>query len=323
MHRYFLSAVIGCIVVGWTAQAANPVMRGADPDILLAGDTVWMYSTGSRGQFFAYASQDLVAWQRHGPILDFRDIAWIPRGKSAWAPGVTEKNGTYYVYYSVGPKPSHIGVASASSPAGPFTDSGKPLLSDDNDPSFEAIDAMAFTDPNSGVSYLYAGGSAGSRLRVFELNDDMLSFKREIKADNPSHFTEGAFMHYYNGLYYLSYSHGGWNSDTYSVHYSTAPGPVGPWTYRGVLAKSDDRHKGPGHHSFLHNAATNEWYIFYHRWNNQSGPGPYRGSRSIAIEKIHYEPDGRIKPFVLTDTGVGPVPLGQKPRPKSPDQKGD
>jgi hypothetical protein len=160
--------------------------------------------------------------------LNFRNIDWIPRGKSAWAPGVTEKNGTYYVYYSVGPKPSHIGVASASSPAGPFTDSGKPLLSDDNDPSFEAIDAMAFTDPNSGVSYLYAGGSAGSRLRVFELNDDMLSFKREIKADNPSHFTEGAFMHYYNGLYYLSYSHGGWNSDTYSVHYSTAPGPSAP-----------------------------------------------------------------------------------------------
>ena len=289
----------------------NPVMDGADPDILLVDNTVWMYTTsGPQKQFFAYSSNDLVNWQTHGPILDFDDIPWIPADKSAWAPGVFQKNGTYYLYYSVGPKPSHIGVATSSSPGGPFTDSGGPLLSDNNDPSFEAIDAMVFTNPNSGTSYLYAGGSAGSRLRVFELNTDMISFAQEITVSNPYQFTEGAFMHYYDGLYYMSYSHGSWNYDSYSVHYSTASGPAGPWTYRGLLMQSDATHKGPGHHSFLYNAAMDEWYIFYHRWNDRAGSGPYSGSRSIAIENMHYNANGTIQPFVLTDTGVGPVWLG-------------
>ncbi len=312
MQKSAFNAVMVCFAVG-LAAAGNPVMDGADPDVLLAGESVWLYSTsGPREQFFAYSSNDLLNWERHGPLLDFRDIRWIPRGKSAWAPGVIEKNDTYYFYYSVGPKPSHIGAAWSVSPGGPFVDSGGPLLSDHDDPTFEAIDAMVFTDPNSGTSYLYAGGSAGSRLRVFELNRDMISFAREITVQNPPHFTEGAFMHYRSGIYYLSYSHGAWNSDGYSVHYCTASGPVGPWTYRGVLMASDGIHKGPGHHSFLYNGATEEWYIFYHRWDSRTGSGPYTGSRSIAIERTHYEADGRIKPFVLTRTGVGPVRLGNR-----------
>ena len=53
-------------------------------------------------------------------------------------------------------------------------------------------------------------------------------------------------MHYHDGLYHLTYSHGYWNDDTYSVHYSTASTPYGPWTYRGVLMQSSDAHKGPG-----------------------------------------------------------------------------
>ncbi len=290
----------------------NPVMDAADPDVLLVDKTVWVYPTsGLRTRFYAYSSKDLVNWQTHGPILNFRTISWIPSDKHAWAPGVIEKHGTYYFYYSVGPKPSHIGVAWSDSPAGPFIDSGGPLLSDNNDPTFEAIDAMAFTDPKTGISYLYAGGSAGSRLRVFELNDDMISFAREIPVQNPPYFTEGAFMHTRNGIYYLSYSHGGWNSDTYSVHYCTANSPVGPWTYRGALMVSDGFHKGPGHHSILYNPAMGQWYIFYHRWNNRTGSGPYSGSRSIAIEELFYESDGRIRPFILTDTGVGPMWLGK------------
>ena len=294
----------------------NPVIdAAADPDILLVGDTVWLYPTsGQATRFYAFSSKNMVHWQAHGTILNFNNIAWIPSGKNAWAPGVIEKNGMYYFYYSVGPKPSHIGVAYSSSPAGPFIDSGGPLLSDNNDPTFEAIDAMAFTDPKTGISYLYAGGSAGSRLRVFELNPNMISFAREITVQNPANFTEGAFMHYRNGVYYLSYSHGSWNRDSYSVHYCTASGPVGPWTYRGVLMSSNGVHKGPGHHSFLYNGAMEEWYIVYHRWNKRTGSGPYTGSRSVAIEKMHYESDGRIRPFVLTDSGVGPVWLGRTVR---------
>jgi hypothetical protein len=289
----------------------NPVMPGADPDILLVDDTVWIYMTyGYYKRFYAYSSTDLVNWKVHGPILDFDDIPWIV-GKCAWAPGIEEKDGMYYLYYSAGPKPSYIGVAYSSSPAGPFQDSGQALLYDNGDLGFEAIDAMVFTDPCSCKSYLYAGGSAGSRLRVFELNNNMISLAREITVDNPINFTEGSFMHYRDGIYYLSYSHGSWNSDSYSVHYSTSDTPYGPhWDYKGAILVSDDRHKGPGHHSFLYNTAIDEWYIFYHRWNDRDGSGPYTGWRDVAIEKLQYEEDGTIKPIIMTDEGVGPVWLG-------------
>ncbi|MEN6309767.1 MAG: family 43 glycosylhydrolase [Anaerohalosphaeraceae bacterium] len=288
----------------------NPILDAADPHILLVDETAWIYPTsGHYRRFYAYSSSNLVNWQSYSAILNFDQISWIPAGKHAWAPAMIRKNGWYYFYYSVGPKPSHIGVASGLSPTGPFTDKGSALLSDNNAANFEAIDPMVFTDPASGISYLYAGGSAGSRLRVFELNSNMMSFAREIAITNPPYFTEGVFMHYRNGVYYLSYSNGSWNNDTYSVHYCTSSTPYGPWTYRGKILSSEGWFKGPGHHSFVHNAAMDEWYIVYHRWNERLDSGPYSGSRSVAIEKITYEGDA-IQTIMQTDTGVGPVWVG-------------
>jgi len=283
----------------------NPVFQGADPDVILVGDTVWVYPThGPRRQFFAFSSKDLRTWQRHGPILDFDEIGWIEEGGRAWAPGIIEREGRYYPYYSVGPKPSHLGVASSHSPSGPFEDSGQALLSDDNAPGFEAIDAMVFKDPKSGRHYLYAGGSAGSTLRVFELNDDMTSFAREIEVETPPRFTEGTFMHYRDDVYYLSYSHGSWRHASYSVHYATAPTPTGPWTYRGAILESDERYKGPGHHSFLYHPPSGQWLIFYHRYENVEGSGPYRSSRVVAIDRVEYDEKGLIKPVHMTAESV-------------------
>ncbi len=290
--------------------AENPILTGADPHAVLIEGVVYLYPTsGPHNLFYAYSSPDLLVWQRHGPILDFKQIDWIPSGKRAWAPSLIEKDGTYYFYYSVGPKPSHIGVAFGRSPDGPFADRGRALLSDNGEPGFEAIDPMVFRDPNSGRYYLYAGGSAGATLRVFELTDDLIGLKSEMEVQTPPRFTEGAFMHFRNGRYYLSYSHGRWRESSYSVHYAMAPGPLGPWDYQGAILTGNETYKGPGHHSFLYIPSADRWYLFYHRWENVEGEGPYRGSRKIAAELIDYEADGRIRPVVMTQEGVGPVCL--------------
>jgi hypothetical protein len=294
-------------------SAQNPIMPGADPHVIYVADEFWMYPTdgyANGAQFYTYSSTDGVEWERHGPILDFKDIPWIyTDGRTrcgAWAPGVIEKNGKFYFYYSVGPQserhPSRIGVAVGNKPEGPFKDSGQPLLTGGN--GFEAIDPMVFTDPNSGKSFLYAGGSAGATLRVFEMNDDMVSFAREIQVQTPPNFTEGAFMHFYKGVYYFSYSHGGWKDASYSVHYATSPTPTGPWTYRGPILTSSEKHKGPGHHSFVYIPRADQWYIFYHRWNNKRGDGPYRGGRRLAAEKVEYDKDGLLKPILITEEGI-------------------
>jgi beta-xylosidase len=301
-----------CLMMASWTLADNPILTGADPHAALINGTVYIYPTaGPRGRFYVYSSSDLATWQGHGPILDYNQIDWIPPRKSGWAPAIIEKDRTFYFYYSVGPKPSHIGVAVGTSPTGPFTDSGRALLSDDGDPNFEAIDPMVFRDPNSGRFYLYAGGSAGARLRVFELTDDMAGLRKEIPVQTPPEFTEGVFMHYHNGTYYLSYSHGGWRDSSYSVHYALAKTPTGPWDYRGAILIGNDTFKGPGHHSILYNPSANQWYIFYHRWENVKGDGPYRGQRKIAVDSLEYEPDGRIKPVLMTSKG--PEPISFKP----------
>lgn len=291
------------------ALAGNPIGIGADPAVLLVDGTVYVYPTYRPDKSFdVYTSTDLDGWSQPQTVLDLNSIAWI-KNKAAWAPSIIEKDGTYYFYYSLGPKPSYIGVAYGKSPLGPFTDSGRPLLSDNGIKGFEAIDPAVFKDPNSSKYFLYAGGSADNSLRVFELDPNMLGFAREIKVDTPAKFAEGVFMHYRDGIYYLSYSHGLWHKDSYSVHYATSKTPVGPWTYQGAILVSNDVYKGPGHHSFLYNPTNDEWFIFYHRWENVTGKGPYSGSRVLAIERIEYEPDGRIKPIVMTANGVGKIKL--------------
>lgn len=292
---------------------ANPVMDGADPHAIVIGRDYWIYPTEARTRrkiFAAYRSTDLRVWQRQGTILDLDGIPWIKEDGAprhhAWAPALAVKDRKAYLYYSVGPQtptPSRIGVAVGSSPTGPFKDIGKPLLTGGD--GFEAIDPMVFIDPADNRAWFYAGGSAGATLRVFEMADDMISFKREVEIEQPEKFTEGAFMHLHDGTYYLSYSHGKWSDSSYSVHYATAPSPTGPWTYRGAILESDDKHQGPGHHSFVRNPVTKDWFIVYHRWETSKKNGPYRGGRRIAVEKVEYDEKGRILPVKMTD-GKGP-----------------
>lgn len=310
MRRAIIGALAALTLAGCTAtggqQDGNPLFAGADPDALVVGDTVWIYPTGGwpGRSFGAWSSRNLRRWERHGPILSLADVAWIDDDGApahfAWAPGVAQANGRYYLYYSVGPQnptPSRIGVAVADRPQGPFIDSGRPLLTGGN--GFEAIDAAVFVDPKDGKYYLLAGGSAGAMLRAFELNADMISFARELATPQPPHFTEGAFMHERGGIYYLSYSNGRWNRDDYSVHYVTGPGVTGPWTYRGVLLESAGTYRGPGHHSFFTDPASGQLHIAYHRWESP-GAEPFRGTRRIAIEPVRYRANGTIEPIQMT-----------------------
>ena len=187
-------------------------------------------------------------------------------------------------------------MAIGTSPAGPFTDSGKPLLTGGQ--GFEAIDPMVFTEGDK--AWLYAGGSAGSKLRVFELAEDMVSFKSEVTVTQPPHFTEAPFMHRRGEFYYLSYSQGRWNNPSYCVHCATSATPVGPWEYRGKILESDATRQGPGHHSFVEKPNTGEWFIVYHRWETSSKNSPLPGTRKIAVEKIEYDKEGLIRPVKMT-----------------------
>jgi beta-xylosidase len=322
MRRFFLGFGLAAILAG-VALADNPQFAGADPHAVFIGDELWVFPTGGPGvnweadRFGAFSSRDLRHWKTRGELIRREQIAWIKDDGAPvhflWAPAIATRGGRYYLYFSVGPQnptPSRIGVAVADRPEGPYRDIGHPLIQGGGN-GFEAIDPMVFVDPRSGKAYLYAGGSAGATLRVWELGADMTSIAREIPVSTPPQFTEGAFLHAHGGTYYLSYSHGRWNGPDYSVHYATARSPIGPWIYRGAILSGDARHQGPGHHSFVR-TPSGRWLIVYHRWERATGPGPYRGARQVAVDRVRYTRDGSIVRVVMTDGAAAPTLPGNR-----------
>ena len=94
-----------------------------------------------------------------GPVaLDIADVPWA--GKQMWAPDAARKDGTYYLYFPVKDKQGvfHTGVASGTSPTGPFTAEPQPIAG-----SF-SMDPNVFED-SDGKHYMYFGGIWGGQLQ--------------------------------------------------------------------------------------------------------------------------------------------------------------
>ncbi len=249
----------------------------------------------------------------HGVALDIKDIPWA--GRQLWAPDAAFKNGTYYLYFPVKDKQDvfRIGVATSTSPTGPFKAQPKPIEGS------LSIDPAVFTDAD-GSTYMYMGGIWGGQLqrwrtgsynandksqepapteqalgpRVAKLNGNMLSFAepvREVKildkegkpllsSDTKRRFFEGGWLHKYNGKYYFSYSTG----DTHLLVYATGTSPYGPFTYQGVIMNPVQG--WTTHHSIVEK--NGKWYIFYHdtELSNKTW------LRNVKVTELKRTPDG-------------------------------
>lgn len=250
----------------------------------------------------------------HDVALALEDVPWAAR--QLWAPDAAYRNGTYYFYFPAKDRDGifRIGVAVSDSPAGPFTARPEPI------PGSYSIDPAVFTDED-GEAYMYFGGLWGGQLErwrsgsydpagtepdahepalgpmVAKLSADMLSFDGPVRSvsildeqgkplsagDNARRFFEGAWVHMYNGTYYLSYSTG----DTHYLVYATADNPYGPFTYRGRLLNPVVG--WTTHHSIVEYRGT--WYLFYH---DSSLSGGRTHLRSVKFTDFTYNPDGSI-----------------------------
>ncbi|KAB2340364.1 family 43 glycosylhydrolase [Actinomadura rudentiformis] len=287
-----------------------PAGLNADPNIAVFGDTFYLYPTTdgfpgwSGTQYKAYSSKDLVNWTDHGVILDLGpDVSWAD--DSAWAPGIAEKSGKYYFYFSGGPAggPKSLGVAVSDSPTGPFTDAlGKPLVPAGTY-SGQMIDPAVFTD-DDGTSYLYWGNGNGYQV---PLNADMVSFDAaKLKTYKPSGYNEGSFVFKRDGVYYWMWSQNDTRSEDYQVAYATSTSPLGPWTRQDVILSKDLALgiKGPGHNSAVQVPGSDDWYIVYHRFAIPGGDGTHR---ETTIDRLEFNADGTIKKVVPTLESVAPV----------------
>jgi arabinan endo-1,5-alpha-L-arabinosidase len=295
------------------ATFRNPVLDSdfPDPTVLRAADG-WYYAyatqtIGSKRKtnLSVARSRDLIRWELLPDALPRKPV-WASTTQNFWAPHPLQDRGTYYLYFSAEPDTRDgmcLGVATASSPAGPFTDSGAPLK---RGRGFAAIDPMAFDDSRTGKKFLY-WGSGGEPIQVQELASDRLRFAPDsepIPLLQPGkapyeRLVEGAFVIYRNGFYYLFYS--GDNCCAPPAHYAVmvarSKSATGPFQKLGeatgkassVILEQNARWLAPGHNSVLTDTAGQDW-IVYHAIDPRHPfiPGTRTTRRAMLIDRLVY-----------------------------------
>gem|GEM_PF-122804 len=290
----------------------NPVLNHdfPDPTVIRAGNTYYGYATntvvnGKYAHIQLAVSTGLAHWKDAGDALP-AGAAWASR--DYWAPHVIydPRLKKYVMYYSAESKADStgkcIGVAFSDSPAGPFTDTGTPLVSGK---TFEDIDPCAIIDPKSGKKLLY-WGSAFHPIQVQELSDDWKTFKRGSKPvavlrpgqeGKYDKLIEGTWIDYANGYYYLYYS--GDNccgaSANYAVMVARSRHPFGPFERLGqtraggssVILEKSREWTAPGHNSIFRDEK-GRVYIAYHAVATGAGPVKPAG-RVLMISPVTYE----------------------------------
>jgi arabinan endo-1,5-alpha-L-arabinosidase len=143
------SARVTRAFTGTMLEPQGFIQRTHDPVIARAGDTYYVFSTGSRIPFIC--SKDKINWEFCGRVFE-KDPAWIreinPNLVDIWAPDISYFNDEWHLYYaasSFGSQNSAIGLATnatldPNSPDYNWVDRGIVLRSREGDP-WNAIDA--------------------------------------------------------------------------------------------------------------------------------------------------------------------------------------
>jgi arabinan endo-1,5-alpha-L-arabinosidase len=274
------------------ASYVNPVLDAdfPDPSVIRAPDRFYYaYATQTQrgGRWVniqAARSSDLVHWQHLGDALPVKPV-WASKTQDFWAPDVVRDGARYIMYYSAKPDGSDerhglcLGVATASSPAGPFTDIGHPLKCGEG---FVNIDPKAFDDPATGKRLLY-WGSGFKPVKVQELAQDRMSFAPgsapvDLVGPNPLKdafpvLVEGSWVIRRGGWYYLFYS--GDNccgaKANYAVMVARSRKATGPFQTleqatgkpHSIILEKRGYWIAPGHNSVMQDSAGQDWIVYH------------------------------------------------------------
>lgn len=315
----FFLFVTAMFSIAQIPTSGNPIIKGwyADPEAAIFKDRYWIYPTYSdkyeKQVFFdAFSSKNLVQWKTHHKILDTAAIKWARR--AMWAPAIVQKDKQYFLFFAANDIQSNneyggIGVAVANKPEGPFKDYlGKPLI-DKFYNGAQPIDQFVFKDTNGQYYIIYGGWQ---HCNIAKLKNDFtgivpFSDSTLFKEITPKGYVEGPFMFMRNNKYYFMWSEGGWTGPDYSVAYAIADTPFGPFERVGKILQQDSAiATGAGHHSVMHNAKKDLWYIVYHR---RPLGEKAANNRATCIEQLFFDDKGFILPVKLSFTGVPAVKI--------------
>jgi hypothetical protein len=286
----------------------NPVSASfadtyADPAVIRGQDGWWYaYGTtdplregeGTRHLLPVSRSADLVRWEYVGDAFTEATLpAWADtapdRLAALWAPDVRYVDGEYRLYYVVtqttttpGRDDSAIGVATAPTPTGPWTDAGDPVV--DPRPGSGGPDDFLWTfDPHhvvgpDGTEHLFYGSYYGG-IWVTELDEtgtEAVGEPTRVAVDNKY---EGAYVVRRDGYWYLFASSANCCAGPttgYSVHVGRSESLEGPYLDREgvpldqsraggtpVLAPNGNAWVGTGHNAVVTDLAGQDWIVYH------------------------------------------------------------
>ncbi len=238
-------------------------------------------------------STDLVNWTYVGDAFD-RAPAWLDPTSPQWAPDVRRIGRRYVMFYTavntadaVSGEPgcggdSAIGAATAPTPTGPWTDTGRPVVAPRRGGEgcnfLWTFDPATITEP-SGRTHLYYGSYYGG-VQVRDLNMRTLTTDPATAQQVviPNRY-EGTFVVRRGGWYYLM----GSATDCcrgpltgYSVFAGRSRSPRGPFVDREgvsllasrvggtpVISMNGNRWVGTGHNSVIRDEAGQDWFVYH------------------------------------------------------------
>ncbi len=267
----------------------------ADPSVIRGRDGWWYaYATSDPlkagdqpGAMHMARTRDWSSWEYLGTVFDAGNRpSWATPNAGLWAPDIRYVAGRYVLYFTVTDTTlnpggdSAIGVATAPTPAGPWTATGAPAVPPRPAPGggfLWTFDPAGFTDA-AGQRYLYYGSYFGG-LWVTRMSADGLTpvgTATQVAVDNRY---EGSYVVRHGDFYYLMGSAANCCAGPttgYSVFAGRSRSPLGPFvdaegtsllTSRvggtTVLTQNGNRFVGAGHHAVVTDAEGRD-FIGYH-----------------------------------------------------------
>jgi hypothetical protein len=316
-----------------TPNPLVPSRNTSDPQVRVFDDRLYLYTSADLGVSGTWsnpypmnatsvysvgpgsASAAPSAWDDGGAVLRESQYAWVPAGANhLWAPDCNRMGGTYYLYVpdvtdADDALSSKIGVSTGSSPTGPFTPQGTLAITG------YASDPSTFIDADGKAYLVFADGdySTCGGLSIARLGADMISLATAPQpvsisglprssvgqcADKDHPYLEGAGLDHFGAdgknQYFLYFAMKP-DDQNEVIAYATAPAPLGPYTYRGIIMN--------GSATEWTNQASivrwgSRWLFFYH-----DGPSGTH-ARKVRAECLRFEPDGSIQPITRTSAGL-------------------
>ena len=267
----------------------------ADPSVIRGRDGWWYaYATSDPlraddppGAMHMARTRDWSNWDYLGSVFSAGTRpSWATPTAGLWAPDIRYVAGRYVLYFTVTDTTlnpgddSAIGVATAPTPAGPWTATSAPAVPPRPAPGggfLWTFDPAGFTDVD-GNRYLYFGSYFGG-LWATRMSDDGLTpvgTATQVAIDNRY---EGSFVVRHGAFYYLMGSSANCCAGPttgYSVFAGRSTSPLGPFvdaegtsllTSRVggtiVLTQNGNRFVGAGHHAVFTDAKGRD-FIAYH-----------------------------------------------------------